>query len=369
MKIKKPKVSMNAAVISLGSVSSKWTLEAMEKYFDKVDKIDIRELEVKLGGKKIEVLYKNEPLGEYDCIYAKGSHKYAQILRAITAAYSKSCYMPIVSSAFTLGHNKLLTQMKLQELGIPMPLAYLTPTTAAAKKLLKAINYPIVMKFPEGTHGKGVMFADSFASANSMLDALTTLNQPFIIQEYVETGGSDIRAFVIGDKVVASIERKADVEEKRANIHSGGSAEPIELDSHTKKIAVRASQALGCGISGVDLLLGVKGPMIIEINLSPGLQGISKATNLNIADKIAKHLYENAAKLKLERESKVKTSDILNECGIDTDFDAPKEIITNLSIRGKRIVLPEIITNLSDFDEKNEVVIHAKKGRVIINKF
>jgi RimK family alpha-L-glutamate ligase len=360
---------MKAALISLGSTSSKWTLEAMRKYFDTVDVIDVRALEVKLGKKEVEILHENKPLGEYDCIYAKGSHRYAQILRAITATYSSKCYLPICPSAFTLGHNKLLTQLKLQQAGIPMPSTYLTPTTEAAKRLLENINYPIIMKFPEGSHGKGVMYADSFPSANSMLDALTTLNQPFIIQEYIETGGTDIRAFVIGDKVVAAMERKAAKEEKRANIHAGGSGEPIELDTHTKKLAVRAAQALNCDICGVDILQGVKGPVVIELNLSPGLQGITNSTKIDIADKIAKFLAKEASKRVKKKQDSVNTKDILMECGISAEDNVSQEIITNLAIRGKRIVLPEMITNLTDFDEKNEVVIHAKKGKLTIDKF
>ena len=360
---------MRAALISLGSVSSKWTIEAIKKYFDEVDSIDVRDIEISLGQKKIEILENNSPLKDYDCIYAKGSHKYAQILKAITSAYYHKSYMPIQESAFTLGHNKLLTHIKLQQAGIPMPGTYLTPTTEAAKGLLERINYPIIMKFPEGTHGKGVMFADSYASASSMLDALTTLNQPFIIQEYVETGGTDIRAFVVGDKVVAAMARKAAKEEKRANIHTGGGGEPIELDSHTKKIAVKAAQVLGCDICGVDILHSVRGPLVIELNLSPGLQGITKTTKVDIADKIAKFLAKKAAELKNQKEDKVKTSDILKDLGIDTDSQAPQEIITNLTFRGKKIILPDVVSTLTGFDEEHEVAIHAKKGKVVINKF
>ncbi|MBI4454080.1 RimK family alpha-L-glutamate ligase [Candidatus Woesearchaeota archaeon] len=360
---------MKAAVISLGSVSSQWTIEAMKTYFKVVDAIDIRGLEVKLGKKEIEILYNNKPLGEYDCIYAKGSFRYAQILRVLTTAYSHKCYLPLRAETFTLGHNKLLTQLKLQEAGIPMPKTYLTSTTISAKNLLESLTYPIIMKFPEGSHGKGVMYADSFASANSILDALTTLNQPFIIQEYIETNGTDIRAFVVGSKVVASMKRKAAKEEKRSNIHAGGSGETIELDSQTKKIAIKTAKSLGCDICGVDILESGLGPLVIEVNLSPGLQGITKSTKINIADKIAKFLFEKASEFKNDREGKVKTSEILNECGIDREEHNGKEIIANLSLRGKKIVLPEIVTDISDFDENQEVTISASKGKVVIKKF
>lgn len=357
---------MKAALVSMGSVSSKWTLEAMKKHFGTVDAIDVRYLEIKLGTKNLEIYYKDQLLGEYDCIYAKGSYKYAQILRAITVAYWGRCYLPIKPNTFSLGHNKLLTQLELQAAGIPMPCTYLTPTTTAAKKLLEKIKYPVIMKFPEGSHGKGVMVADSFASASSMLDALTSLNQPFIIQEYIEAGGKDIRAFVVGDKVVASMTRTAAKDEKRSNIHAGGTGTSIELDAHTKSIAVKAAKVIGCDICGVDILMSEQGPLVLEVNLSPGLQGITKATKLDVADKIGKFLSEKAEGFK-DNKKVSQTTTLLRDAGVEGELG--QQIITNLSVRGKKIILPEIVMDLTDFDDKHEVSIQAKKGKLMITKF
>ena len=111
------------------------------------------------------------------------------------------------------------------------------------------VHYPIILKFPQGTHGKGVMVADSYAAASSVLDALDSLNQPALIQEYVETNGIDYRAFVIGDKVVASMKRVAQKDEKRANVHAGGSAEAVVLDAKYKKIAVDTAKCLNLDIA------------------------------------------------------------------------------------------------------------------------
>ncbi|MCK4522161.1 MAG: ATP-grasp domain-containing protein, partial [Nanoarchaeota archaeon] len=207
---------MKSAVISLGSVSSKWIVKAMSKYFDSVDDIDIRDIEINISAEKLNVLYKGKQLNDYDCIYAKGSFRYQPILRAITTALYDTTYMPIKAPAFTVGHDKVLTQLDIQKNKIPMPKTYLSSSAQAAKKILEKMNYPIVMKFPSGTQGKGVMFADSYSSASSMLDALSALRQPFLIQEYVETGGVDTRAIVIGDKVVASMKRESTQGEKRA---------------------------------------------------------------------------------------------------------------------------------------------------------
>lgn len=357
---------MKAALISLGSVSSKWTLEAMRKYFKEVDDINLKDVEVDVDTGKIEVLHKGQPLGKYDCIFAKGSFRYMPLLRSITLGLYNTTYMPIKPEAFEIGHDKFMTQLALQKHKIPMPKAYLAATQESTKKILETINYPIIMKFPSGTQGKGVMYADGFATANSILDAMISLNQPFIIQEYVETGGTDTRCIVVGNKVVAAMKRVAVPGEKRANIHAGAGGEPYTLTKKEKKIVLDSAKAVGAEICAVDILHGIKGPMVIEVNLSPGLQGITQVTKIDVADKIAKYLHENA-KQSVKKEV-VKTKDILEDLGIESQ-EKLKEIITNLDFRGDRILLPEAVTNLSKLKEEDEVTIEADKDKVIIKKF
>lgn len=358
---------MKAAIISLGSVSSKWLLTAMKKYFDSVDDINIREIEVSIGKREPEILYKGKPLGRYDCIYVKGSFRYNPLLRSITSIISGATYMPIEAQAFTLGHDKILTHLELEKHGIPMPRTHLSATTKAAKRILEKVNYPIIMKFPEGTQGKGVMVADSFASASSMLDALTALKQPFMIQEYVETGGTDIRAIVVGDSVVASMKRKAVEGEKRANIHAGATGEACTLNEQAKKIAVSASKAIGAEICAVDILEGAKGPLVIELNLSPGLQGITKATKIDVADVIAKFLYKKA-KEHTECKKSIGAKKILEEIGIEKR-DSFNNVITALNFRGSRILLPETITKATKFNDKDEYMVYSEEGKLTIMKF
>lgn len=357
---------MKGAIISLGSKSSQWTATAMKKYFDEVDHLNLKKMEVILGiSKGLDLLYNGQPIPDYDCVYVKGSFRYAPLLRAITSILStKRCFLPLEPRAFTLGHDKLLTQLEMQRAGIPMPKTYLTSTTDAAKEILENLNYPIVMKFPQGTQGKGVMFADSYPSATSMLDALVALNQPFLIQEYIETGGVDIRAIVVGDKVVASMKRVAVKGEKRANIHAGGHGEPVELDHHFKKIAIDAARSIGAKICGVDLLESHKGPMVIEINTSPGLQGITGATKIDVADKIAKYLGEESKKLMAQKEE-VKATDILKEVGVEK-ISAEQNLLTDLDFRASRILLPEIANKIAKFKPGKEYSVKVKEGKIII---
>jgi ribosomal protein S6--L-glutamate ligase len=356
---------MKAAVISLGSKSSQWTAEAMKQYFDSVDMIDVRYLEITFSGKKEEILYKGDKLGKFDCILAKGSFRYASILQSLSVLQPETTYLPIGDQAFTVAHDKLLTQLELQRANIPMPTTYMASTIEAARSILKRLNYPIIMKFPQGTQGKGVLFAESFASASSILDALSSLRQPFIIQEYIETGGVDIRAFVIGGEVVAAYQRRAKGDEKRANIHAGGTGETIELDAETRRIAVRAAKALEADICGVDILPSHRGPVVLEVNISPGLQGVTEHTGIDVADLIAKHCFDETKKFMTENHGK-KSTKILSEI---EHLDKEDVLITTLDFRGSRVLLPEVITKAGKFKDEQDYEFNVKPGKVTITRF
>lgn len=361
---------MKGAVLSLGSKSSKMTVEAMKKYFDEVEDVNLKSVEVMLSRKGMSILYNGKPLPKYDCIYAKGSFRYAPLLRSLSTALYDSTYMPIKPNSFTIGHDKLLTHLALQYYKIPMPDTYVVPSIVAAKKILEQISYPVVIKFPHGTQGKGVMFAESFAAASSMLDAIEGLRQPFLIQEYIETEGSDIRAIVIGEKVAASMKRKAVKGEKRANIHAGGKGEPIILDTLTKKIAINTAKSIGAEICAVDVLETVRGPEVIEANLSPGLQGITSVTKIDVADNIASYLYQKTKEF-VERGKSTEASKVFMDLGVARadKTGSEQQVVTNLDFRSERILLPKIISNIANFAESDEVVIKAQKGKISLEKY
>lgn len=360
---------MKAAVVSLGSVSSIWTVDAMKKYFDQVDNINIKYLEISFSGKKATILYKGKPMDHYDCIFAKGSFRYANVLETLSILRGTECYMPIIPSAFTVAHDKLLTQLELQKHNIPMPKTYMAATVGAARSILERMNYPIIMKFPHGTQGKGVLFAESYPSASSILDALSYLRQPFIIQEYVETGQTDIRAFVIGDEVVAAYQRKSNGKEARANIHAGGTGSQIELTDECRRMAIQAAKALGADMCGVDILMSHKGPVVIEVNLSPGLQGITEYTGIDVADAIAKFLYEQTKETHALK-TNVSADEILS--GIDKmkPVSSKEEtLITTLDFRADRVLLPEVVTRSAKLSENQNYEFIIKGGKITIEKF
>lgn len=357
---------MKAAIISLGSKSSQMTAEAMKNYFSSVESLELRSMEVSLGAERTpKVLHAGQPLQSYDCVYAKGSFRYAPILRALSQALAGKTYLPIQPDSFIVGHDKILTHLAFQQRNVPMPTTYLASSAQAAKKILTEVNYPIVLKFPKGTQGIGVMVADSYSSASSMLDALFALKQPFLIQEYIDTDGMDLRAFVIGNKVAAAVKRKSQRGEMRANVHAGGVGEPYNLDTYGRRVAVDAAKAVGADVCAIDMLEGPKGPLVIEANLSPGLQGITETTGIDLADKIARFFHEKASSFSHEDKEETTSRLIKN---LSDDDSGTQQVVTNLNFRADRILLPKLVTDVTGFTEGDEFVVKVQEGKVIIER-
>ena len=352
---------MKLAIISLKSNSSNMLIEASKKYFSEVDALDLRHIEIVVR-EKAEIFYEDEPLKDYDCIYCRGSSKYALILRSITEILNKKAYMPLAPESFTIAHDKFLTQLYLQKLKVDMPRTYLAATTKRAKELIKRIHYPAIIKLPSGTHGKGVMFADSRSSASSILDTLEIFRQAYIIQDFIDTDGKDIRAIVTGDEVIASMERSSARGELRANIHAGGKGKAITLTEEAKELAIKSARAIHADVCAVDILQGLK-PLVIEVNASPGLKGITEATKKDVAGEIAKYLFEQSSKFAASKKEN-NYSRIIH----DINQPGPKEVIANLDVKLGRIRLDSLITKLSGFTSEDEVTIKVERGNIIIKK-
>ncbi len=355
---------MRLAIISLGGTSSELIGKEAKGLFDHVDLLDIRKIEIEAGSKDREVLYEKKPIKEYDCVYIRGSFNYALLQRSLTSILqNKNTYMPFQPDAFTIAHDKFLTILALQKAGVKVPKTYLAATMKAAKRMLEEVHFPIIMKVPSGSQGKGVMSADSLASTRSMLDTLESLKQPVILQEYIETEATDIRAIVTGKKVVASMKRKGRAGEIRSNIHQGGIGIAYELDYDSENIALKSAKAVHADICGVDMLESVRGNMVIEVNLSPGLRGIMNATKKNVAKSIAEFLHKQTIELK-EKENNKGYEEIMK--GVKAEGE--REVLTNLEIKAGKIRLPELMTRMSGFEEGEEVVLVAESGKIEIRK-
>lgn len=194
--------------------------------------------------------------------------------------------------------NKIRTMQLLDHFGVPVPKTLVVSEPELLEEAAKEFDFPVIIKTIFGTHGTGVFIAESMRSLAPIVDYLTKRERgPVKLQEYIaEAKGKDLRAFVCGKKVIAAMVRSAKAGEFRANFHKGGSVGAVELTDEEKRLAVRACQVLGLDIAGVDILRTNEGPKVIEVNSNPGLEGIGKATGINMAEKVVNFVEHRVAK-------------------------------------------------------------------------
>ncbi len=200
------------------------------------------------------------------------------------------------SDAISRSRDKLHSLQVMAQAGLPIPRTAVVARPEALLAAIKAVGgLPAVVKLIRGTQGRGVLLADHIATIAAMLRRAEELNQQAIIQEYIsEAAGRDLRVIIVGGRPVAAMERHAPPGDFRANLHQGGSAEPVTLDRATAALAVAAARAHGLAVAGVDLLLSRRGPLLLEVNSSPGLEGIEKTTGVDVAEAIITYI-ESAA--------------------------------------------------------------------------
>jgi ribosomal protein S6--L-glutamate ligase len=198
------------------------------------------------------------------------------------------------SDGIIKSRDKLWTLQVLSGNGISIPTTSFANSFYETKDLIKLVGgAPLVVKLLEGTKGIGVVLAENTKAAESVINAFRSLKADILVQQYIkESKGRDIRCFVIGDQVVASMQRVAEEGEFRANIHLGGKGEAIEITDEERALAINATKLIGLDVAGVDMVRSNSGPKILEINSSPGLEGIEKATNIDIASKMIEFLEE-----------------------------------------------------------------------------
>ena len=205
------------------------------------------------------------------------------------------------SEGIRQSRNKLLAAQILGRNNVPIPkTAYVRNINDVEQAIDLVGGLPVVIKVSEGTQGRGVYLRHLYKDAIGLVSALLDLDHEVLIQEYIhESHGTDIRALVVGDKVVACMRRRARGKEFRSNFHLNGTVEAVDLPPEYEEIALRASRVLGLNIAGVDLLEGKNGPLVLEINSSPGLEGIEMASGVNVAEKIIDFLEEDAQFVKI----------------------------------------------------------------------
>ena len=201
------------------------------------------------------------------------------------------------SAAISRSRDKLASSQLLARKGIDLPITAFAHNPDNIEDLIAEVGgAPLVIKLVEGSQGIGVVLAETDNAARSVIQAFMGLNANIMVQEFIqEAKGSDIRCFVIGDKVVAAIKRQGQEGEFRSNLHRGGSATLIRLTPQERATAVQAAKIMGLNVCGVDLLRSNRGPLVMEVNSSPGLEGIEKTSGKNIADLMIEYIEKNIA--------------------------------------------------------------------------
>lgn len=200
------------------------------------------------------------------------------------------------SVALVRSRDKLRSLQILARAGIGLPLTASASSTDNTRDLIKLVGgAPLVVKLTESTQGKGVILAETEKAAESLIDAFRELDANFLVQEFIkEAGGADIRCLVVGDKVMGAMQRQAKEGEFRSNLHRGGTASTVRLTPEERSTAVRAAKKMGLNVSGVDIIRSNHGPVVLEVNSSPGLEGVEQATDKDIAAEIYKFIEKNA---------------------------------------------------------------------------
>ncbi|MFE8072672.1 30S ribosomal protein S6--L-glutamate ligase [Marinobacteraceae bacterium S3BR75-40.1] len=241
--------------------------------------------------------YRGENLEGFDAVIPRIGASVTFYGAAVLRQFEMMGVFPLNESvAITRSRDKLRSLQLLSRKGLGLPITGFASKPDDVPDLLKMVGgTPAVIKLLEGTQGIGVVLAETRKAAESVIEAFMGLKADILVQEYIkEAGGADLRCFVIGDKVIAAMKRQAQEGEFRSNLHRGGTASLVRITPTERKTAVAAAKAMGLNVAGVDLLRSSRGPLIMEVNSSPGLEGIEKATNKNVAGMIIEFLEKNA---------------------------------------------------------------------------
>ncbi len=250
-----------------------------------------------ITSKKPVVYFKNERLDGFSAVIPRIGASVTFYATAVLRQFEMlGVYSVNESVAISRSRDKLRALQLLARKGVGMPTTGFANSTKMTQELIKLVGgAPLVIKLLEGTQGKGVVLAETPQAAESVIDAFRELDEYFLVQEFIkEADGADIRCFIVGGKVVASMMRKAKDGDFRSNLHRGGVASTVKITAAERKTAIQAATAMGLNVAGVDILRSKRGPLVIEVNSSPGLEGIEESTGLDVASVIIQYIEENA---------------------------------------------------------------------------
>lgn len=287
---------------------------------------------IDLSGDEPDLQYRGKPLSDYDAILPRIGASITYFGTAVVRQFEQmDVYTPNTANGISNARDKLRATQILSRHNIGMPATTFVRNRADVRPAIEQVGgAPVVIKLLEGTQGIGVILAPEVKIAEAIIETLQSTNQNVLIQHFVsESRGRDIRALVVGDRVVAAMRRTAKGDEFRSNVHRGGSVEPVDLAPEYVQAAVRSAQIMGLRVAGVDMLEGEDGPLVMEVNSSPGLQGIEAATQLDVAGAIIDYVAQQVAFPEI---------DVRQRLSVSTGYGVAELLVhTNAELVGKTL--------------------------------
>lgn len=290
---------MNIAVLSRKSslYSTRRLVEAAKQRGHSVEVIDYLRCYMNIAAHKPRVIYRGRALDYFDAVIPRIGASHTFYGAAVVRQFEMMGKFTLNrSQAISRSRDKLRSLQIMAKHGIGLPVTGCAHSTRDVDGLINSVGgAPLVVKLLEGTQGIGVVLAENKNAAESVIEAFRGLKANIIVQEFIkEAQGADIRAFVVGEKVVAAMLRKASEGEFRSNLHRGGKATEIKITAEERMTALKAAKAMGLNVAGVDILRSNHGPVVMEVNSSPGLEGIEKSTGVDVASAIVEFIERNA---------------------------------------------------------------------------
>lgn len=289
---------MKIVILSRNSklYSTRRLVEAAELKGHEVQVVDHLKCIIELEKKNPRVYYNGTYLKDIDAVIPRIGASVTFYGTAVVRQFEMmKVFSAVESQALVRSRDKLYSLQILARAGVGLPKTVFTNYSKDVDHVIESVGgAPLVLKLLEGTQGLGVVLTETHNAANSVIEAFNGLKARVIAQQFIkESGGADIRAFVVDGIVVGAMKRQGKEGEFRSNLHRGGSAEIIELTDQEELTAIKAAKAMGLGVAGVDMLQSDKGPLVLEVNSSPGLEGIEAATKKDIAKEIIKYIERN----------------------------------------------------------------------------
>ncbi|MBO6524361.1 MAG: 30S ribosomal protein S6--L-glutamate ligase [Balneolaceae bacterium] len=292
--------------------STRRLVEAIKAKGHEAKVIDHLKCDIIIEQDKPDIYYKGESLSDIDAVIPRiGASVTFYGTTVVRQFEMMKKFTAVQSQALVRSRDKLRSLQILASAGVGLPKTVFTNYSREVDKLIDSVGgAPLIVKLLEGTQGYGVVLAPTKKAAQSIIEAFHSMKARVIVQEFIsESKGADIRAFIVNGKVVGAMKRQGKEGEFRSNLHQGGSGTLVKLSKAEREAALTAAQAMGLPIAGVDLLQSERGPLILEVNSSPGLEGIEKSTGKDVAGAIAKYVIEGVidSKSKTSKRRKIKS--------------------------------------------------------------